>query len=115
MSEKIQYKSTMVEQKVPYITELCCDNCGKLIRQIVHDDFKDIREYLQNTPIEWYSVITGHHDWGNDSIDSINKEDICIDCIDEIFTKFKERASGNTTEYININHHMNYNHTIKNN
>ncbi len=113
MSEKIQYKSAIIEQKVPYITEVYCDKCGKLIRQIVHDEFKDIREIKYSKRIEWYEVTTGHHDWGNDSIDSIENLVICTNCIDDIFTEFKERASDNTTEYIDIDHCWNYNHTIK--
>lgn len=113
MAEKIQYKSTMIEQKVPYITELYCDKCKKLIRQYAHDEFKDIRQIQYHNLVEWYEVTTGHHDWGNDSIDSITHSDICTNCIDDIFTSFKVRASEDTTEYIDIEHCWDYNHTIK--
>ena len=112
MSEKIQYKSTMVEQKVPYITELCCDKCKKVIRRSISDNFKDIRKVDFSNSVEWYEVMTGHHDWGNDSIDSIKNQDICTDCIDDVLAEFKDRASGDTTEYINIDHCWNYNHEL---
>ena len=114
MGEKIQYKSAIIKQKIPYITELYCDKCKKVIRQSVYDEFKDIREVQYSNPIEWYKVTTGHHDWGHDSIDSIEHFDICMDCIDDVFAEFKDRASGGlNTEYIEINHSWNYNHVIK--
>jgi len=112
MSEKIQYKSTMVEQKVPYITELYCDKCKKVIKQSISDNFKDIRKVDSSNRVEWYEVMTGHHDWGNDSIDSIKNQDICTYCIDDVLAEFKDRASGDTTEYINIDHCWNYNHEL---
>ena len=36
-----------------------------------------------------------------------------MDCIDDVFAEFKDRASGSTTEYIEIEHCWNYNHIIK--
>lgn len=111
MSEKIQYKSTMVEQKVPYITELCCDKCKKIIKRKISCEFKNIRK-ISNDRVEWYDVTTGHHDWGNDSIDSIQDSNICTDCIDDILAEFKDKASGNTTRYIEIEHCWGYNHEL---
>lgn len=115
MAEKIQYKTAMVEQKEPFITSLYCDKCKKLIKQHISDTFiKDIRNvsYMHDR-VEWYEVTTGHHDWGNDSIDSIKHQDICLDCIDEVFNDYKNRASDTTTEYIEIEHCWNYNHSLK--
>ena len=112
MSEKIQYESTMVEQKVPYITELCCDKCKKVIRRSISDIFKDKCKVDFRNRVEWYEVTTGHYDWGNDSIDSIKHQDICLDCIDEVFNDYKNRASETTTEYIEIHHCWNYNHEL---
>lgn len=48
----------------------------------------------------YYDVTTGHYDWGNDSIDSIEHFEICEKCIVEFTKKYLKDADG--TEYIDI-------------
>lgn len=55
-----------------------------------------------------FEVCTGHHDWGNDSIDSIAHIDACsAECLSKVFLLYAERAEkydGKNTEYLNIEH-----------
>lgn len=53
------------------ITGVKCDICGKVIP--VGRDVYDKCKY--------YDVKTGHHDWGNDSCESIEHHDICPGCL----------------------------------
>ncbi|MBU3186520.1 hypothetical protein [Clostridium estertheticum] len=49
----------------------------------------------------YYEVITGHNDWGHDSVDSIEKFDICSDeCLKKKFNEYLEESSK--TKYIEI-------------
>lgn len=56
----------------------------------------------------WF-VTTGHHDWGNDSVDSIEYKDACsIDCLNDIFGKYCEisgRKHHANTNYIEVEHY----------
>ena len=67
-----------------------CDVCEKVIppRPWVNEESK------------YFRVTTGHHDWGNDSIDSINNCDVCPDCINNFVADYLSSAGG--TQYINI-------------
>lgn len=49
---------------------------------------------------KYFEVTTGHHDWGNDSCDSIEHKDICPDCIGKVSLDYLTSASG--TQYIEI-------------
>ncbi len=50
-----------------------------------------------------YEVTTGHHQWGNDSIESIENRDICSDeCLKKEFEKYLEARSEYYTQYIEI-------------
>ncbi len=60
-----------------------CDECGKEISET------------------YYEVVTGHYDWGNDSVDSVDSEDICcLECLEKNQKKYFEIANG--SEYYNI-------------
>ncbi len=48
----------------------------------------------------FFRVITGHHDWGNDSCDSIKEYEICPDCIQDFVEKYIKKVDG--TDYIDI-------------
>lgn len=54
-----------------------CDICNKIIAD-------------SNTGGNWYfSVMTGHHEWGNDSIDSIENKEFCSkECLQKAFNKY---------------------------
>ena len=68
-------------RKLEYIR---CDKCKKKI----------------NDDMLFYDVTTHHHDWGNDSIDSYVRMQICPDCIIKFTQQYLERAKG--TEEIEI-------------
>lgn len=48
----------------------------------------------------YFYVLTGHHDWGNDSCDSMKYRDICPDCIENFVKNYIKKIDG--TDYIEI-------------
>lgn len=50
-----------------------CDRCERVIPVMVYGGVKDDSQY--------YSVTTGHHNWGSESDESIEQFDICPGCI----------------------------------
>lgn len=73
--------TTIEKRKAEYIR---CDVCSK-----------KITEY-------YYDVTTGHHDWGNDSIDSIEHNEICLDCIYNFTTDYLKGNNECMSDYIEI-------------
>lgn len=63
----------VVSYKVKECTGIECDICGKVIDGEPRGYKDDDRVY--------YEVTTSHHDWGNESIESIVHRDICPDCL----------------------------------
>lgn len=91
MSRKIKYKKEMREVMVCEEGELICDNCEKTV-----DITKKNGTY--------YSVCSGHHDWGNDSPDSVECLDACCDeCLIGLVNRWLKRWEGYPTAYIEIN------------
>lgn len=75
------------------IDELCCDHCGKSIPFYKYD----------KETFKAFEVMTGHHDWGNDSCDSIEYHQFCcIECAVEFIKKFYEEEKGSNTAYAEI-------------
>lgn len=70
------------------VTGVECDICGKVIPAAWHDNAK------------YYVVTTGHHDWGSESIESRETEDLCPDCIKVRFSDFLE--NGSSTAYFEV-------------
>lgn len=70
-----------------------CDVCKKLA-PITHDGWWQ----------KYYEVTTGHDDWGNDSCESIEKQQCCsYDCALKVAAQwFKERL-GSDTAWCKIN------------
>ena len=100
--EKIEYKIAMVEQKTPYLKTIKCDRCGKIVGRIYCGEFRMNRKYKD---LSYYHVVTGHNDWGNDSIDSLESKDICPSCLINEYSDYVDRSTGwNNTQYINIEH-----------
>ena len=81
--EEVVYKTKKTEAGVK------CDICGKFIEAVLNRN--------KNT---YFYVTTGHLDWGNDSIDSIEKQDVCPDCIHDFVSNYLRDC--NSTEYIEI-------------
>lgn len=90
MSREMKWKKEMREVTVCEEGELTCDACEKVI---------DITK--QNGT--FYSVCSGHHEWGNDSVDSVECLDACCDeCLITLVNKWLKKWEGYNTAYINI-------------
>lgn len=81
-------KDFVVERK------LICDHCNQLILQGFY-----------------FHVTTGHHDWGNDSIDSIEGFDVHEECIQNFFKEKVEcdDMTASYTGYIDVEKQRNNN------
>lgn len=76
----------VVSYKVKECTGIECDICGKVIDGEPRGYKDDDRVY--------YEVTTSHHDWGNDSIESIVHRDICPDCLIGFVDRYFKEARG---------------------
>lgn len=65
-----------------------CDKCNKKI----------------NFYNDYYWITTGHGDWGNDSVDSIEHYDICKDCVNDFIIDYmnSNRMQNSNTAYIEV-------------
>ena len=94
-------KTELREVEVIDHTEIICDCCGKLIFPISDNDERklDFRGRAK-----YYHVMSGHHDWGNDSIDSVESLDYCsLECVHQGLDGFyKEYAPNSNTAYFEI-------------
>ena len=85
----------IVKAEVRKVTGVRCDICGKVLRY----KYRPNSDFLEERP-KYFRVMTGHHDWGNDSCDSIEHKDICLGCITDFISDYLSNASG--TEYVDI-------------
>ena len=83
-SQEIIYKHRRLVEGVE------CDICKKII----------LPQSWRSPECQYFRVITGHHDWGNDSIDSINHYDICPCCVGKFMTDYTSGVNG--TEYLDV-------------
>jgi hypothetical protein len=84
-----------------------CDVCGRIIEPPSKANRYDWMNY------KYYEVTTGHHDWGNDSCESIEQHDICTDCIGKFVTEYLGSKEANRSGYIEIQtEHVYYDETI---
>ena len=90
MSREMKWKKEIREIDVCVEGDLVCDNCDKHI-----DIMKQKGTY--------YSILSGHREWGNDSCDSIEELDACCDeCLIALVNRWLEKWKGYNTAYINI-------------
>ena len=90
-----------------------CDVCGEEIKayeSVQGWNRCDSRGRPYRT-VKYLSVTTGHHDWGNDSIDSVETHDICsTECLakfmQEFYSKFNKFKLS--TDYIHIDSETDY-------
>ena len=54
------------------VTGVECDMCNEII---------PVKAKLFDRPDHYFEVMTGHNDWGNDSVDSYETHDICPKCV----------------------------------
>ncbi len=115
-------KMELREVEVTDHTEIICDCCGKLIYPVIDEEqinikeddeniiisFKDGKIHTKlpykNERVKYYHVRTGHHDWGNDSIESLTYLDFCsLECVHKQLDKFyKEDEPDSYTAYFEI-------------
>lgn len=91
---------TVTERRV-VSEEIFCDRCGKLIYK------RNIKEPDLNRPqVEFFKLVTGHYDGGNDSCDSIENKILCSrECATLEFEAYLNRSLGfMNTEYFEISH-----------
>lgn len=69
-----------------------CDICKRLIIPTGYGFKENCSRYFE--------VMTGHHDWGNDSCDSIKHLDIYPSCIGDFVTKYAQECTG--TKYLEM-------------
>jgi len=74
----------------------CCEESIKPIRNIAFN----CDEY------NYFVITTSHHDWGNDSCDSVESFDVCSpECAEEMAGKYLRKAfGGHNTMQIEIEH-----------
>ena len=97
----IKYTKKKIEETRNILTSIVCDVCGRDIPANKWTNGKP--KYCTE---KFMRVTTGHHDWGNDSIDSIETHQICSpECMDEFIKGFYENFTRNKesgTDYIEI-------------
>lgn len=96
-------KVRQVVQKDLICSSGYCDGCGKRLFTTFHKP----NSYNIYERVDVYKITTGHHDWGNDSIDSIEEKLFCKDCFMKEVDKYKQQTIGrNNTRYIEIEHNL---------
>lgn len=85
----------VVYRKTRKLEGIECDICHRELRCPCSEDKKWVHMYPK-----YFEVTTGHNDWGNDSIDSIEHRDICPECVSKFVSCYLQEANG--TEYIEI-------------
>lgn len=97
---KYDYIEKQVVKKEPCVEYLICDICNTVIKK------SNIVNRVKNkNMVEWYSVSTGHNDWGNDSCESWEYLDVCPKCLSKVFQEYLKRSAGKNSEHINIEHY----------
>lgn len=89
-----------------------CDICGTVIKP----PSKDERYDWQKPEYKYYSVTTGHNDWGVDSGDSVQHRHICPHCIVKFIEEYLSVAEkeNHPTAYIEIEtEHLYFGTTIE--
>lgn len=105
----------VVRSKRYEVEGIKCDICGIVIKP----PSKNERYDWQKPEYKYYSVTTGHHDWGNDSSDSIQHRHICPDCIVDFVKEYLGISEALTidkypTKYIEIEtEHLYFGTTIE--
>lgn len=96
MSVKEYYKVKQVEQKTKVLEEVCCGKCGKLL-DVSGDGI--VRNYCDKKG-NYFRLVTGHNLWSHDSVESIEVDYYCEDCLKEVFEEWLKQAEN--THYFEI-------------
>lgn len=86
IKKEYEEKYITKKEKILIGEKMYCDECGKEINGF------------------YFNVVTGHNDWGNDSIDSIEDNHYCcIGCLgDTMVHYYVVKAHNSRTAYFNI-------------
>lgn len=96
---------TKTEKRVQYVDvaiekECRCDRCGKHLWTQGDGSHKGPYVYA-----DYYSVNIGHHDWGRDSVDSIEHFEFCERCAKKAFEEYIEDSwNKSNTLYFDCEH-----------
>ena len=82
------------------LTAIQCDRCGCQIPAEL-----DLTTNRYSNP--YYQVTTGHHEWFNDSCDSIEHRDICPGCIVTVLEEYIKSTKYDSA-YIDIKRRIVY-------
>lgn len=96
----------MVELDVVVLKTCICDVCKKTIyTQRLNPDGTQAGKYITT---QLYRVSTGHCDWGNDSVDSVDSYTICSpECLKSLMDEYyRQSFESNLTNtwWVDINH-----------
>lgn len=89
VKKEYEYRTHTVTEKILIKETMYCDVCSEVI----------------NKQGQHWEVTTGHHDWGNDSVDSIENFDICSpSCLREKLNEYILRSGHNdyNSEYFEV-------------
>ena len=97
MKESIKEKQ-LKEVDVIIDGKIICDYCRKVILQ---KSMINTLEY--GNSYKWFHMITGHRDWGNDSIDSMETFDLCSrECLMNKMNEIMDEYNDSYTDYYDI-------------
>lgn len=99
MIKEITRKVKEVVTNVKIMDDIYCDICKKRIGTITANNNK---KYLEQ---HYFHACTGHNDWGNDSVDSIETYEICSEiCLCDFFDNhYLKACKSSNTQYLEIN------------
>lgn len=103
---KKEYKNEqMVKCETIVAVDYICDICKKRI----YTDIKGKLTKLDNI-VEYYNIVSGHNDWGNDSVESRESMIVCKECLTTALMRYKNQAERQpyNTCYIEVDHQYSY-------
>lgn len=86
----------MIICKVKKRIGIKCDVCGKVIPAIGTDSTSTKEDS------KYYEVITGHNNWDEYSVESVEEHCLCSDCIRNFVTDYLMNKDVSDTPYIEI-------------
>jgi hypothetical protein len=107
MTKEHKKEQSVIQETVIY-TEYFCDVCKKIL--YTRWNKEDRKIFGQRPIIDYYTVVTGHNDWGRDSCDSREEQLVCPECLTTVFMQYKNSSERvkNNTNYIEIDHACTY-------
>lgn len=103
--EKVHKKAQMVKCDTIIAIDYFCDICKKRIYTYVKGTITK-----RNNIVEYYNIVSGHNDRGNDSIASRESSVVCKECLTTALMQYKNDAERNPYNscYIEVEHRHSY-------